>query len=116
MRICLINPPFTDRFCRSARWQASSKGTALWMPIWLIYATGVLEQAGHSVCLIDSPAKRQTRQDLLSEVRVFDPECCVVYTATGSIINDLEITDLLKQALPNALTVLTGPHVSVLPA
>lgn len=115
MRICLINPPFTDRFCRGARWQASSKGTALWMPIWLIYATGVLEKAGHHVCLIDSPAKRHTRQDLLSEVRVFDPEICVVYTATGSISNDLEITDLLKQALPNAITVLTGPHVSVLP-
>lgn len=114
MRICLINPPFADRFCRGARWQASSKGTALWMPIWLIYATGVLDKAGHQTRLIDSPAKRQSRQGLISEVQAFDPEMLVVYTATGSIISDLEVTNLLKQTCPNAITVLTGPHVSVL--
>ena len=115
MKICLINPPFTDRFCRGARWQASSKGTALWMPIWLIYATGVLDKAGHETRLIDSPAKKQSREELLAEVKGFDPKMIVVYTATGSIVSDLEITDLLKRACPQAVTVVTGPHVSVLP-
>lgn len=115
MKICVINLPFTERFCRGARWQASSKGTALWMPIWLIYATGVLDRAGHDVRLIDSPAKRQSREELLSEVRAFYPKMIVVYTSTGSIVNDLEVTNLLKEACPNAITVLTGPHVSVLP-
>ena len=115
MRVCLINPPFTNRFCRGARWQASSKGVALWMPIWLIYAAGVLEKAGHTIRLIDSPARRHTRADLDCEVREFNPEMIVLYTATGSIHNDLEITRLLKQAHPTAVTVLTGPHVSVLP-
>ena len=37
------------------------------MPIWLIYATGVLEKAGHDCRLIDSPARRQTRIELLRE-------------------------------------------------
>jgi radical SAM superfamily enzyme YgiQ (UPF0313 family) len=115
VKICLINPPFTDRFCRGARWQASSKGTALWMPIWLIYATGVLDQAGHQTRLIDCPAKKQSRESLLNEVKEFGPGMIVIYTATGSIVNDLEITGLLKQACPKAATVLTGPHVSILP-
>ncbi|MFH0985369.1 MAG: radical SAM protein [Candidatus Omnitrophota bacterium] len=115
MKICLINPPFTERFCRGARWQASSKGAALWMPVWLIYATGVLDQAGHETHLIDSPAKKQSRQELLEETQRFDPGMIVIYTATGSIVNDLEITGLLKKACPTAIIVLTGPHVSVLP-
>jgi anaerobic magnesium-protoporphyrin IX monomethyl ester cyclase len=114
MKVCLINPPFTERFCRGARWQASSKGTALWMPIWLIYCAGMVERAGHQIRLIDSPAKNQTRENLVKEVREFDPGLIVIYTATGSILNDLEITGLLKKACPRALTALTGPHVSVL--
>ena len=114
MKVCLINPPFTQRFCRGARWQASSKGTALWMPIWLIYCAGMVEKAGHEVRLIDSPAKNQTRDELLREVRGFDPGLIVLYTSTGSIISDLEVTRLLKQACPQAVTALTGPHVSVL--
>jgi hypothetical protein len=114
MRICLINPPFADRFCRGARWQAASKGTALWMPIWLMYATGVLDKAGHQTRLFDCPARKQSRQDLLKAVRACDPGLIVLYTATGSIVNDLEIADLLKQANPRAITVATGPHVSVL--
>ena len=115
MKICLINPPFTDRFCRGARWQASSKGTALWMPIWLIYATGVLDQANHETRLIDCPAKKQSRESLFDEVKEFNPRMIVIYTATGSIVNDLEITGLLKRLCPTATTVVTGPHVSVLP-
>lgn len=115
VRVCLVNPPFTERFCRGARWQASSKGTALWMPIWLIYATGVLEKAGHQTRLIDSPARKQSREALIKEAMDFAPELIVVYTATASIVNDMEITDLLKRACPRAVTVLTGPHVSVLP-
>ncbi|MEW6265010.1 MAG: radical SAM protein [Thermodesulfobacteriota bacterium] len=115
MKVCLVNPPFTERFCRSARWQASSKGTALWMPIWLIYATGVLEQAGHVCRLIDSPARRQSRRELIEEVRRFEPGLTVIYTATTSIHNDLEIAGLLKQARPEAKTAAVGPHVSVLP-
>jgi radical SAM superfamily enzyme YgiQ (UPF0313 family) len=115
MKICFVNPPFTERFCRGARWQASSKGAALWMPIWLIYAAGAAEKAGHEVRLIDSPARRQGRDDLLREAAAFGPGLIVVYAATGSIVNDLEISDLLKRANPAAVTAVAGPHVSVLP-
>jgi len=85
------------------------------MPIWLIYATGVLDKAGHETRLIDSPARKQSRQDLLEEVKGFAPQMIVLYTATGSIVSDLEIMDLLKRTCPAATTVATGPHVSVLP-
>ena len=111
----MINPPFAGRFCRGARWQASSKGTALWMPIWLIYAAGVLGRAGHQIRLFDCPAQKQSREDLFKKVREFDPALIVLYTATGSIVNDLEITGLLKAGHPKSVTVVTGPHVSVLP-
>lgn len=114
MKVCLINPPFTERFCRSARWQASSKGTALWMPIWLIYATGVLDKAGYETLLIDSPARKQSRAELYNEVKEFNPELIAIYTSTGSIANDLEITDSLKSSFPRSKTVILGPHVSVL--
>ena len=52
MRVLLLNPPFKSeygRFSRTSRSPAISKGGTLYYPIWLAYATGVLEKEGFEV-------------------------------------------------------------------
>src|SRR3972149_2968823 len=56
MNILFFNPPFIGRFSRSSRSPAVTKGGTLYYPIWLAYAVGVAEQAGHNVMLLDAPA------------------------------------------------------------
>lgn len=55
MKIYLLNPPFLPNFGRSARWQDTSRGGTLYYPIWLSYATALLEK-NHKVKLTDAPA------------------------------------------------------------
>ncbi len=56
MRITAINPPFIKGYSRGQRSPAVTKSGTLYYPIWLAYATGALEKAGHEVDLIDSAA------------------------------------------------------------
>jgi anaerobic magnesium-protoporphyrin IX monomethyl ester cyclase len=55
MRVYLLNPPYYERFSRSMRWQETARGGTLYYPIWLAYATEVLEEE-HKVKLVDAPA------------------------------------------------------------
>lgn len=116
MKILLINPPFKSeygKFSREQRSPAITKGGTFYYPMWLCYATGVLEDDGFEVGLIDAPASRMTREDLENRVRDFGPRMIVIDTSTPSINNDVDIADKLKD-LTGAFTVLVGTHPSAL--
>ena len=53
----MLNPPFKGRFSRSARSPAVAPSGTIYYPLWLAYATGVLEEAGFNVKFIDTPAE-----------------------------------------------------------
>jgi len=115
MRITLLNPPFKGRFSRASRSPAVAKSGTLYFPIWLAYATGVLEKAGFQVQLIDSPARGYSPDETISLVKGFNPHLVVVDTTTPSIHSDLATSGAIKSTLPEAHLCLVGTHASVLP-
>lgn len=115
MKIWVLNPPFLANFSRSQRSPAVTKSGTLYFPIWLAFATGVLEQAGHDVTLTDAPARGLTDKDILKMGKSMQPGLIIMDTSTPSIRNDIHIAGALKEALPNALIVFVGTHVSALP-
>ena len=114
MRILTLNPPFHPNFSRASRSPAVSKGGTLYYPMWLAYATGVLEKEGFEVKLIDAPADSLDLGHVLKIIRDFNPEFIVVDTSTPSIVNDISVIDSIKQNHDCFLT-LVGTHVSALP-
>jgi len=48
-------------------------------------------------------------------VKDFEPALVVIDTSTPSIYNDVKVAARIKEALPECVTVLVGPHVSALP-
>ncbi len=56
MKILMLNPPYVDDFCRSARWAAKSRGRVQRHPDWMLTATAVLEEANHNVEFLDGAA------------------------------------------------------------
>jgi radical SAM superfamily enzyme YgiQ (UPF0313 family) len=113
MRVLLLNPPFFPRFSRSQRSPAVIKSGTLYYPIWLAYAAGVLEAAGHEVRLLDAPAEGLVLGDVRGIAEAFGPRLLVLDTSTPSIANDLAVAAQLKEAVPEAFVVLVGGHVSV---
>ena len=106
----MLNPPYFPRFGREMRWQDTGRGGTLYYPIWLSYATGLLESLGHRVRLVDCPAWNWSVDDVLKDIEKFDPDLVVVETSFTSLKNDLEIVRRIKELEFKVATV--GPPVS----
>lgn len=115
MKVLFLNPPFMGRFSRSQRSPAVTKSGTLYYPVWLAYATGVLEKEGFQVKLIDAPARGLKPDDIFKIAKDFNPRLIVVDTSTPSIYNDVKISSQLKANLSDSFIVLVGTHVSALP-
>lgn len=112
MKILMLNPPFMDKYSKSSRSPAVTKSGTIYFPLWLSYATGVLDKAGYELKLIDAPAKCWTKEQTLEAVKEFAPALVVVDTSTPSINNDLAFCASIKEVLPNTKICLVGTHVS----
>ena len=115
MKIVMLNPPFLPKYSRFSRSPGVAKSGTIYYPLWHAYATGVLEQAGHEVKLIDAPADALNTDECLKVLLEFEPGIIVIFTSTPSIYSDVQIGSKAKALLPKSFIVLTGPHVSARP-
>lgn len=115
MKIYLLNPPYIEKFVRCGRWQGvCARGKTLYYPIWLAYATGVLESKGHEVRLIDAIAKKWGKIETLEDIKKFNPEILVVDTNFSSMESDVKLASEAKKLLEGKpKTVITGPPAAV---
>lgn len=114
MNILMLNPPFLKKFSRPQRSPAVTKSGTIYFPMWLAYATGVLEKEGFKVDLIDAPADGYDLDYIVDRTKKFQPKLIVLDTSTPSIYNDIKIGDKLKEIFPHSFVVLVGTHVSAL--
>jgi radical SAM superfamily enzyme YgiQ (UPF0313 family) len=115
MKILALNPPFLPKYSRESRSPAVTKSGTLYYPMWLCYAAGYLEKAGHDVMLIDAPAGGLSAGEVILAVREFEPEMAVLDTSTPSIYGDIAVGEELKRVFPGIFITLVGVHVSALP-
>ena len=114
MKIVTLNPPYLPGFSRASRSPAVTKSSTLYYPFLLAYATGVLEDAGFDVTLIDAPAARLDRKATIDKIKSLNSDLVVCETSTPSIENDMEVVGAIKNAgVP--FVVAVGTHVSALP-
>lgn len=121
MNVYLLNPPFSlnnhelKRFFRCTRWQGGvTRGGTYWYPIWLAYATGVLEKENYNVRLVDAPAKDWNYDAVLKDIKRFKPEIIVIDSNFASLKNDISIANELKE-LTDSTTIMVGPPTSQFP-
>jgi anaerobic magnesium-protoporphyrin IX monomethyl ester cyclase len=115
MKILSLNPPFLPKFSRESRSPAVTKSGTLYFPMWLAYATGYLQKAGHDLLLIDAAASALSLEETVCMAKQFNPAMAILDTSTPSIYNDIEVGKTLKTELPSLFVVLVGVHVSALP-
>lgn len=115
MNVLVLNPPFYPRYSRSQRSPAVIKSGVMYYPIWLAYATGVLDQDGFNVRLVDAPAAGYDLPAVMHLAEEFKPRLVVIDTSTPSIHNDVAVAEAIKHRIPDAFVLLVGPHVSALP-
>ncbi len=115
MNILTLNAPYHPKFSRSQRSPAVIKSGVMYYPIWLSYATGVLEQDGFNVRLVDAPAEGYDLQYVLDICEDFKPHLIVIDTSTPSIYNDVHVAEAIRSQHKDVFVLLVGPHVTALP-
>lgn len=97
MKVLLLNPPYFKKFVRSSRCTWIPIAGSNWSPIFLAYATGLLEKNGHEAKLWDALVEDVSQEDLNKGVKDFSPELIVLYTSLDSLENDVKVAELIKK-------------------
>jgi anaerobic magnesium-protoporphyrin IX monomethyl ester cyclase len=83
-------------------------------PLGLAYLAAVLKRAGHDVNLIDAAVSNLTDQQIVDEVRQFNPDLIGITTLTPRYRIALALAMLLKEEL-GIPVLIGGSHVTALP-
>jgi radical SAM superfamily enzyme YgiQ (UPF0313 family) len=114
MKVYLLNPPYMPHFGRGMRWQDTGRGGTLYYPIWLAYATAIVEEK-YKTRLVDAPAWNWEKKDVVTDVKKFKPDLIVMDSSFPSLNNDIAVGEELKKEYPNSINVLVGPPTSQFP-
>lgn len=114
-KVYILNPPYIPHFGRGMRWQDTGRGGTLYYPIWLAYATGILEQAGFETKLVDAPAWNWDTKQVIEDVRAFQPNLIVMDSSFPSLDNDISVANEIKKGYPDVQIVVVGPAASQFP-
>lgn len=110
-RILFLNPPSYEGFDGGAgsRYQAKREVLSFWYPTWLAQTAALCPDSR----LIDAPVEDMTPEQTIRAAEGFD--VVVIYTSTPGFANDALLTQSLKQAYPDMMVGMVGPHPTVLP-
>jgi hopanoid biosynthesis associated radical SAM protein HpnJ len=111
MKPLFLNPPTFEDFDggAGARYQASREVTSFWYPTWLCFPAAMIQGSR----VVDAPVQRLDLEACLAIAADYD--MVVMYTSTPTLHIDIETARRIKEKRPSTITVLAGPHVSVLP-
>lgn len=111
MKPLFLNPPSFEDFDggAGARYQASREVTSFWYPTWLCYPAGMIPGSR----VVDAPVQRLDLDACLEIANDFS--VVVMYTSTPTLAIDIATARAVKEQQPQTVTILVGPHVSVLP-
>jgi len=98
---------------RDDRCQAPTEGMTAQphrAPMDLAYMAASLEKVGVECRIKDYPSEKQDWQDLIKDIKVFNPDMLVISIITPTIKEDLKACKLAKEIRKDILTVSKGAH------
>jgi len=108
MRVLLVNPP--------PRMQVDQFDTPDFGRVGLAYLAAMLRRdPACDVAIVDARLERLRHDQVLDRARAFGPDVVGVTAFTNEVRAAARVARGVKRALPEAVTVLGGPHVSALP-
>jgi anaerobic magnesium-protoporphyrin IX monomethyl ester cyclase len=99
----LANPPYPDDVPQ-----------AVFIPLGISYLAAVLEEKGYKVDVVDCQVNRPSQKEMEEKFRSLNSDIIGVTAATVTYFPALKILEAAKSALPNCITMIGGPHVTVL--
>ena len=118
VQVCLVNPPSPPEF-RVSRGLMGGFGMAvgnelLYPPIELAHVAAVLEEAGHSVMILDADARGLSADEARQAILQAEPQIVILDTSSTSLEADLALAGQVRGAGPDCVALL-GSQVTFAP-
>ncbi len=84
-------------------------------PMNLMYLASSLEKESYSVKIVDDDLLQKGYENVSELARKLNPQVVAVTATTSTIKSALKYLELVKDTLPNSLTVIGGPHATFMP-
>lgn len=108
MRITFVSPNFHGRVRRVAQ-------TSVGPPLGLAYLASAVRAAGHSPRIVDANALSLSVEETLAAIAETQPKVVGIAATTPTVKLAGEIAALVKDTLPDVVTIVGGPHGTALP-
>ena len=102
IQITLVNPPYPQEAHQHPPF----------IPLGLGYLAAVLEKNQYKVDVIDCQALKLSYEEFKSEISKRQPDIVGITSTTLTYKSALRIAQIAKEAYPNCLTIIGGPHVT----
>ena len=102
-RVTLVNPPYPKGAVQ-----------APFVPLGLGYLAAYLEQRDYEVNVIDCQVTYPSAKQMADQLAKQKPDIVGVTSATLTFKTGLEVVRIARETLPGCLTVMGGPHVTIL--
>jgi anaerobic magnesium-protoporphyrin IX monomethyl ester cyclase len=96
------------------RWQDTGRGGTMYYPVWLAYATGLLEEQ-FDTRLVDAPVWNWDMERVLEDIKQYSPDLVAVDTSFPTLTHDISISETIKAAYSEVKTVMVGAPTSQFP-
>lgn len=84
-------------------------------PINLMYLASSLEKESYSVKIVDDDLLQKGYKNVSEVAEKLNPKVVAVTATTSTINSGLKYLEMVKNILPNSLTVIGGPHTTFMP-
>lgn len=108
--VLLFNPP-TGLYRRDNRCQNRVEDqtvNVVFPPMELLYPAAILEREGHAVRVRDYPAHASVWDDLIADLKDFQPHCAIFTVTIATLDSDLQSADIIKEHSPETIIAAKG--------
>jgi len=110
--VLLVNPPITHAQRKGPLGPIIKNLYFNSPPLGIAYIASVLERDGIRVRLIDAAVEGLTPELTVDEIRAWAPDIVGITSTSNFFSNAVELAGNIKKIIPDATTLLGGPHVS----
>lgn len=115
MKVAFILSPFDQMAAAGITTKRVKRAYGFYMPQGIANLAAVLEQAGHTVVVLDPCPKKLRFEEIVEWIKKENPDILGISAITHAAKNGYKVADMIKKEAPGLFVMMGGPHCTVFP-
>ncbi len=115
MKIVLVSSPFDWIAANGFTTKKVKRIYGFYMPQGIASLAAVLEQAGHTVAVLDPSPQKLSFEEIIERIKKENPDVLGISALTHAAKNGYKVANMIKKEMPNISVVMGGTHCTIFP-